>query len=173
MREHPPIPVIDLADHIERLKANDGLRFSQEYEVSATHQSSIRLSLFLNDIDVTSRLGVTFVFMPLIQSNGLRFHPNFFSHFYTPITVPPENQQLHSILLFFFNKQAGGNFLTQSVCLDVSPKNVICRRFLRCTSVRDYLLSVFFHQKGGKFAFKVAHSGRCGDKSRPAEGRLL
>lgn len=33
MREHPPIPVVDLADHIERLKANDGLRFSQEYEV--------------------------------------------------------------------------------------------------------------------------------------------
>ncbi|XP_034065356.1 receptor-type tyrosine-protein phosphatase F isoform X24 [Gymnodraco acuticeps] len=32
MREHPPIPVTDLADHIERLKANDGLRFSQEYE---------------------------------------------------------------------------------------------------------------------------------------------
>uniref|UniRef100_A0AAR2JPP9 Receptor-type tyrosine-protein phosphatase F n=1 Tax=Pygocentrus nattereri TaxID=42514 RepID=A0AAR2JPP9_PYGNA len=29
---HPPIPVCDLADHIERLKANDGLRFSQEYE---------------------------------------------------------------------------------------------------------------------------------------------
>ncbi|CAL8346458.1 unnamed protein product [Merluccius merluccius] len=32
MREHPPISVSDLADHIERLKANDGLRFSQEYE---------------------------------------------------------------------------------------------------------------------------------------------
>ncbi|KAI4896185.1 hypothetical protein NFI96_032722, partial [Prochilodus magdalenae] len=32
MREHPPISVCDLADHIERLKANDGLRFSQEYE---------------------------------------------------------------------------------------------------------------------------------------------
>ncbi|XP_058490461.1 receptor-type tyrosine-protein phosphatase F isoform X12 [Solea solea] len=32
MREHPPIPVADLSDHIERLKANDGLRFSQEYE---------------------------------------------------------------------------------------------------------------------------------------------
>ncbi|KAJ8406356.1 hypothetical protein AAFF_G00305870 [Aldrovandia affinis] len=32
MREHPPISVGDLADHIERLKANDGLRFSQEYE---------------------------------------------------------------------------------------------------------------------------------------------
>ncbi|XP_053088105.1 protein tyrosine phosphatase receptor type Fa isoform X9 [Pangasianodon hypophthalmus] len=32
MREHPPIPVCDLAEHIERLKANDNLRFSQEYE---------------------------------------------------------------------------------------------------------------------------------------------
>ncbi|XP_030647920.1 protein tyrosine phosphatase receptor type Fa isoform X3 [Chanos chanos] len=32
MREHPPISVSELADHIERLKANDGLRFSQEYE---------------------------------------------------------------------------------------------------------------------------------------------
>ncbi|XP_028855774.1 protein tyrosine phosphatase receptor type Fa isoform X7 [Denticeps clupeoides] len=32
MREHPPIPISDLTDHIERLKANDGLRFSQEYE---------------------------------------------------------------------------------------------------------------------------------------------
>ncbi|XP_063747152.1 protein tyrosine phosphatase receptor type Fa isoform X3 [Eleginops maclovinus] len=32
MREHPPIPICDLADYIERLKANDGLRFSQEYE---------------------------------------------------------------------------------------------------------------------------------------------
>lgn len=40
MREHPPIPVIDLADHIERLKANDGLRFSQEYEVSFTQAAS-------------------------------------------------------------------------------------------------------------------------------------
>ncbi|XP_056329239.1 receptor-type tyrosine-protein phosphatase F isoform X4 [Danio aesculapii] len=32
MREHPPISVSELADHIERLKANDALRFSQEYE---------------------------------------------------------------------------------------------------------------------------------------------
>uniref|UniRef100_A0A3P8WKC3 Receptor-type tyrosine-protein phosphatase F n=1 Tax=Cynoglossus semilaevis TaxID=244447 RepID=A0A3P8WKC3_CYNSE len=32
MREHPPITVANLSDHIERLKANDGLRFSQEYE---------------------------------------------------------------------------------------------------------------------------------------------
>nr|XP_046248897.1 protein tyrosine phosphatase receptor type Fa isoform X3 [Scatophagus argus] len=32
MREHPPIAICDLANHIERLKANDGLLFSQEYE---------------------------------------------------------------------------------------------------------------------------------------------
>ncbi|XP_046715617.1 protein tyrosine phosphatase receptor type Fa isoform X15 [Silurus meridionalis] len=32
MREHPPIPVCDLAEHNERLKANDNLCFSQEYE---------------------------------------------------------------------------------------------------------------------------------------------
>ncbi|XP_051996644.1 receptor-type tyrosine-protein phosphatase F-like isoform X2 [Xyrauchen texanus] len=32
MREHPPVSDCALADHIERLKANDGLRFSQEYE---------------------------------------------------------------------------------------------------------------------------------------------
>ncbi|XP_056277771.1 receptor-type tyrosine-protein phosphatase F isoform X10 [Pseudoliparis swirei] len=32
MKEHPPIPVTEMADHMERLKANDGLRFSQEYE---------------------------------------------------------------------------------------------------------------------------------------------
>ncbi|XP_067423943.1 receptor-type tyrosine-protein phosphatase F isoform X6 [Emydura macquarii macquarii] len=32
MRDHPPIPVTDLADNSDRLKANDGLKFSQEYE---------------------------------------------------------------------------------------------------------------------------------------------
>ncbi|XP_071262642.1 receptor-type tyrosine-protein phosphatase F-like isoform X9 [Salvelinus alpinus] len=32
MMEHPLISTADLSDHIERLKANDGLRFSQEYE---------------------------------------------------------------------------------------------------------------------------------------------
>lgn len=34
MASHPPIPVMELADHLERLKANDNLKFSQEYEVS-------------------------------------------------------------------------------------------------------------------------------------------
>nr|NVI75640.1 Leukocyte-antigen-related-like protein [Cucujiformia] len=32
MISHPPIPVSELASHIERLKANDNLKFSQEYE---------------------------------------------------------------------------------------------------------------------------------------------
>ncbi|XP_074518222.1 receptor-type tyrosine-protein phosphatase delta isoform X23 [Halichoeres trimaculatus] len=32
MASHPPIPVMDFADHQERLKANDNLKFSQEYE---------------------------------------------------------------------------------------------------------------------------------------------
>ncbi|XP_025828813.1 tyrosine-protein phosphatase Lar isoform X1 [Agrilus planipennis] len=32
MISHPPIPVSELANHIERLKANDNLKFSQEYE---------------------------------------------------------------------------------------------------------------------------------------------
>ncbi|XP_077445140.1 receptor-type tyrosine-protein phosphatase delta-like isoform X33 [Stigmatopora argus] len=32
MANHPPIPVMDLAEHLEQLKANDNLKFSQEYE---------------------------------------------------------------------------------------------------------------------------------------------
>lgn len=34
MMSHPPIPISDLAEHTELLKANDNLRLSQEYEVS-------------------------------------------------------------------------------------------------------------------------------------------
>ncbi|XP_024084878.1 tyrosine-protein phosphatase Lar isoform X3 [Cimex lectularius] len=32
MISHPPIPISELANHIERLKSNDNLKFSQEYE---------------------------------------------------------------------------------------------------------------------------------------------
>ncbi|XP_046660340.1 tyrosine-protein phosphatase Lar isoform X6 [Homalodisca vitripennis] len=32
MISHPPIPVTELSNHIDRLKANDNLKFSQEYE---------------------------------------------------------------------------------------------------------------------------------------------
>lgn len=33
MLNHPPIPISELADHTEHLKANDNLKLSQEYEV--------------------------------------------------------------------------------------------------------------------------------------------
>ncbi|XP_037912845.1 tyrosine-protein phosphatase Lar isoform X5 [Hermetia illucens] len=32
MISHPPIPISEFANHVERLKANDNLKFSQEYE---------------------------------------------------------------------------------------------------------------------------------------------
>ncbi|XP_064626984.1 tyrosine-protein phosphatase Lar-like isoform X3 [Lineus longissimus] len=32
MMNHPPIPFLELQEHVERLKANDNLKFSQEYE---------------------------------------------------------------------------------------------------------------------------------------------
>ncbi|XP_055547044.1 tyrosine-protein phosphatase Lar isoform X2 [Wyeomyia smithii] len=32
MISHPPIPISELANHVERLKSNDNLKFSQEYE---------------------------------------------------------------------------------------------------------------------------------------------
>jgi len=32
MMSHPPIPVHDLAAHIDDLKSNDNLKFSSEYE---------------------------------------------------------------------------------------------------------------------------------------------
>ncbi|CAH1774763.1 unnamed protein product [Owenia fusiformis] len=39
MMNHPPIDITDLANHIDRLKANDNLRFSQEYESIEPGQS--------------------------------------------------------------------------------------------------------------------------------------
>ena len=32
---HPPIPISELAEHTDLLKANDNLKLSQEYEVSS------------------------------------------------------------------------------------------------------------------------------------------
>lgn len=34
MMSHPPIPIAELANHTDRLKANDNLKFSHEYEAS-------------------------------------------------------------------------------------------------------------------------------------------
>lgn len=35
MMNHPPIPITELAEHTELLKANDNLKLSQEYEVGS------------------------------------------------------------------------------------------------------------------------------------------
>jgi len=32
MTSHPPVPISELSGHVERLKANNGARFSAEYE---------------------------------------------------------------------------------------------------------------------------------------------
>lgn len=95
----------------------------------------------------------------------------FFSHFYSSITNPTRKPTLTlNTERCFFTKQAGGKLLKQSVRVLMFPLRMLfCRRSLRCSSVRDYLLSVFFHQKGSEFAFKVAHSSWFGDKLRPGE----
>ena len=47
MISHPPIPVMELSDHIEHLKGNENLLFSQEYEVrhslSVCHDAGMQL----------------------------------------------------------------------------------------------------------------------------------
>lgn len=66
MISHPPIPISQLAEHIERLKGNDNQKFSQEYEVR----------LFVSFMRARSR-GMTkimkyvFIFLFVIS---LRFH---------------------------------------------------------------------------------------------------
>lgn len=82
------------------------------------------------------------------------FHTNFFSHFFTLLLPFPQETNSYIQFCSFFYKQAGGRFLKQSVCLDVSPKNVICRRSLRCNSVRDYLLSVSSTKRGANLHLK-------------------
>lgn len=57
MKEHPPIAISDLADNIERLRANDGLRFSQEYEVTLL-ASYLPVLLFGNDVCIYLRGGI-------------------------------------------------------------------------------------------------------------------
>lgn len=48
MMNHPPIPISELAEHTELLKANDNLKLSQEYEVSGPE---VQRSAFLLGID--------------------------------------------------------------------------------------------------------------------------
>uniref|UniRef100_A0A8B9BHP2 Receptor-type tyrosine-protein phosphatase S n=1 Tax=Anser brachyrhynchus TaxID=132585 RepID=A0A8B9BHP2_9AVES len=50
MASHPPIPILELADHIERLKANDNLKFSQEYEMILKVSSNLNDSILFYSI---------------------------------------------------------------------------------------------------------------------------
>lgn len=44
MMTHPPIPISELAEHTELLKANDNLKLSQEYEVGGPKGSKVKVS---------------------------------------------------------------------------------------------------------------------------------
>lgn len=46
---HPPIPISELAEHTELLKANDNLKLSQEYEVSGPKVRVSSYYWFLSD----------------------------------------------------------------------------------------------------------------------------
>lgn len=107
----------------------------------------------------------------ILMDYGRLLSQTFFSHFYNSITNPTRKSTLTlNTARCFFTKLAGGELLKQSACVLMFPLRMLfCRRSLQCNWVRDYLLSVFFHQKkGSKFAFKVAHSW-LGDEARPGE----
>lgn len=132
------------------------------------------MSLSFNDTECLHRSFVYASLIPyayILMDYGL-FPQTFFSHFYSSITNPTRKptQVTLNTERCFFTKQAGGKLLEQSVRILVFPLRMLfCRRSLRCSSVRDYLLSLFFHQKGSEFAFKVAHSSCFGDKLRPGK----
>lgn len=46
---HPPIPISELAEHTELLKANDNLKLSQEYEVSGVRGERLTSGLLGDD----------------------------------------------------------------------------------------------------------------------------
>lgn len=52
------------------------------------------------------------------------FHTNLFSRFYTTVTLPPGNQQLHSILYFLFiSKQVASSF--SNLCVLMFPPRML------------------------------------------------
>lgn len=93
MKEHPPIPVTEMADHMERLKANDGLRFSQEYEVRAMHLS-VCPSLKL--VHVVSERKFLFDTVRMYSKRIMDdlFHRDSSVIFTTLFPIPPGNQHL-------------------------------------------------------------------------------
>lgn len=74
MASHPPIPVMELPDHVERLKANDNLKFSQEYEVSVRKRAPVdklsKLKLSMNHRKITNHPEIL-IFNPGSNSNRI------------------------------------------------------------------------------------------------------
>jgi hypothetical protein len=56
MMSHPPIPIAELAEHTDLLKANDNLKLSQEYEVSGLVSGEVEWcrGMFSLDADLGS-----------------------------------------------------------------------------------------------------------------------
>lgn len=51
---HPPIPVGQLVAHVDALKANDNLRFSQEYEVGLFGHVSLDFPVWFRIVSLAS-----------------------------------------------------------------------------------------------------------------------
>ena len=158
MREHPPIPVIDLADHIERLKANDGLRFSQEYEVRARHQCGTEDSCSLEHLIVflcycVLEEHLLFDFM-CMHSNGLWKTPfidslqSFLQLYY--ISHQESNTYIKCCEILFHKTSRWRVASAICVRLAVSLRNAILQAVSNATQLRDYLLSVFLLTKKKK-----------------------
>lgn len=63
MMNHPPIPVTELAEHTELLKANDNLKLSQEYEVRPLLFHTICTKYL--DFNFYSNISVTLVILQI------------------------------------------------------------------------------------------------------------
>lgn len=82
MMSHPPIPINELAEHIELLKANDNLRLSQEYEVNTYSNmpaKSLPPKILFNTCTSVHRLYVHDLFSTAIYfCNCLYYEPALF-----------------------------------------------------------------------------------------------
>lgn len=68
MMNHPPIPISELAEHTELLKANDNLKLSQEYEVSVPEVPSSEFWVMIPDCTGNTRVSCSPRCLDLLQS---------------------------------------------------------------------------------------------------------
>lgn len=83
MMSHPPIPINELAEHIELLKANDNLRLSQEYEVKIYYYEMLCLRFIKSYLTFASLCAddtfmiysaLQFIFVTCLHYGALSFH---------------------------------------------------------------------------------------------------